>query len=381
MAAEASTVLEGGLRLSYATQGDSVLPLVLLPGPTDSWRSYQPVLDHLPPSVRAIAVSQRGHGDSDKPATGYAVEDFAGDVVALLDALGIERAVLAGHSGSCLVVRRVAIGHPDRVAGLVLEASPMSLHGDPKLSDFVEGVVSKLEDPIDPDFARSFVVDTSSGELAPATVDRLVDELLKVPASVWHGTFDGLLQHDDADDLDRITAPALLVWGAADGLVGRDMQDELLRRLPNARLVTYDGVGHTPRWEEPARFAADLTSFTERVRVAGLPYVDEHAIDIAASAQDVWAELLVRLDRAFSGAAAAGCARVVGCVEHRSAGPRPLREGSSLPGFKVIAATPPSELVLAGRHRFSEYGLSFHIDERGARRAGLRAERGQRSRG
>ena len=125
-----TATLESGWALSYAEQGDSSRPaVVLLPGPTDSWLSYEPVLARLPESVRAIAVSQRGHGDSDKPATGYRVEDFAADVLLFLDALGIERAVLAGHSGSCLVARRVAIDQPERVAGLVLEASPTTLHG------------------------------------------------------------------------------------------------------------------------------------------------------------------------------------------------------------------------------------------------------------
>jgi non-heme chloroperoxidase len=117
--------------LSFVTQGDESGPvLVLLPRPTDSWRSYEPVLERLPSSIKAIAVSQRGHGDSDKPTTGYRVEDFASDVMALLDALGVERAVLGGHSGSCLVARRVAIDKPERVAGLVLEASPTTLRGD-----------------------------------------------------------------------------------------------------------------------------------------------------------------------------------------------------------------------------------------------------------
>ena len=76
--------------------------VLMLPGPTDSWRSYQPILGLLPRSVRAIAVSQpgQGHGASDKPETGYRVEDFAADVVPLLDALNVERAVLAGHSGA-----------------------------------------------------------------------------------------------------------------------------------------------------------------------------------------------------------------------------------------------------------------------------------------
>ena len=218
---DSAVTLGNGLSLSYAEQGDSSGPtLVLLPGPTDSWFSYTPVLERIPRSIRSIAVSQRGHGDSDKPPTGYRVEDFAADVVALLDALGIGRAVLAGHSGSCLVARRVAMDRPDRVAGLVLEASPTTLHGHAHLTELVESTVSGLEDPIDADFARSFVVDTSSGEVVPELLDRLVAELLKVPARVWREMFAALLKYDDTAELGRITAPTLLVWGDADGVVG-----------------------------------------------------------------------------------------------------------------------------------------------------------------
>ncbi len=137
--------------------------------------AYQPILDRLPPDIRAVAVSQRGHGDSAKPETGYRVEDFAADVAPLLDALGVERAVLAGHSGSCLVVRRVALDHPERVAGLILEASPTTLRGHAGLQDLMDSVVSSLEDPISPDFARSFVIDTSSDDVAPELLDQTGD--------------------------------------------------------------------------------------------------------------------------------------------------------------------------------------------------------------
>jgi non-heme chloroperoxidase len=267
MATVVSTVtLPDGLTLSYAEQGDQSGPvLVLLPGPTDSWRSYEAVLEAIPRSVRTIAVSQRGHGDSDKPGTGYRVQDFAGDVVPLLDALDVERAVLAGHSGSCLVVRRVAIDRPERVAGLVLEASPTTLRGHPGLTGFMESVVSGLQDPIDPDFARSCVVDTSSGEIEPEVVDRLAGELLKVPARVWRECFAALLDYDDLAELGRITAPTTLIWGDGDGLVGRSMQEQLAELIPRAELLVYSGIGHTPRWEDRSRFASDVAAFIERL--------------------------------------------------------------------------------------------------------------------
>lgn len=257
-----SVTLASGLTLSCVDQGDASEPAVLmLPGPTDGWRSYQPVLDLLPDGVRAIALSQRGHGESGTPETGYRVEDFAADVVPLLGALGVDRAVLVGHSGSCLAARRVALDHPSRVAGLILEASPTTLRGDARLIRFLSELGA-----ISPDFARSFVVDTSSETLAPELVDLLVQDVLAVPAHVWKEMFAGLLEYDDRAELALIAAPTLLVWGDADPLVSRQMQDQLVDSLRDAHLRVYSGVGHTPRWEDPERFGAELVTFVRGCR-------------------------------------------------------------------------------------------------------------------
>jgi pimeloyl-ACP methyl ester carboxylesterase len=254
--------LANGIAVEIADQGDRSGPgVVMLPGPTDSWRSYAGVLERLPTTLRAVAVSQRGHGDSDKPAAGFGIADFAADAVLLLDALGIEHAVLVGHSGSCLTVRRVALDRPDRVAGLVLEASPSSLCGDRLLTEFVASILSTLTDPIDPNWARSMITSTSSPVLDPDVVDEMATELMKVPARAWREMFGAILRYDDRYELSRITAPTWLLWGDADAVVPGDMQAELAERIPDAERVTYPGLGHTPRWEDPGRFAADLVAF------------------------------------------------------------------------------------------------------------------------
>lgn len=254
--------LENGIALSYFEQGEAGNPVVmLLPGPTDSWRSYEPVLASLPHRFHVVAVSLRGHGDSTKPATGHSISDLASDIVPLLDALSIDRAVFAGHSGSCLVARRVALDSPDRVGGLILEASPTTLRGDVKLSEFVDAVVTKLVDPIDRELARSLVTDTSTDKLAPEFIDLLVDEVLKVPVGAWKEMFASLVEYDDTTELQQVRAPAMLVWGDADSLVPREMQDQLVDLLPGAELRVYEGAGHTPRWEQPVRFARDVAAF------------------------------------------------------------------------------------------------------------------------
>ena len=93
-----SVELANQVRLCYAEQGDSSgVPVVFLHGATDSWRSFERVLPHLPESIRAFAVTQRGHGDSSRPATGYRPGDFAADLSGFMDALQLKTAIIAGH--------------------------------------------------------------------------------------------------------------------------------------------------------------------------------------------------------------------------------------------------------------------------------------------
>ena len=110
------------------------------------------------------------------------------------------------------------------------------------------------------------------------------------------------------------------------------------------------------------------------MRVDDLPFVDEHVASVAASADTVWQVLLDALDRQFSRLPASLYARAVGCAEVAPSGPRPLGEGSSMPGFRVVTIVPLTEIVLEGRHRFSIYRLTFRVDQRSDRESRLRAE-------
>ena len=110
------------------------------------------------------------------------------------------------------------------------------------------------------------------------------------------------------------------------------------------------------------------------MQVDDLPLVDEHVTSVAASADTVWQVLLDALDRQFSRVPATVYVRAVGCAEVASSGPRPLAEGSAMPGFRVVTIVPLTEIVLEGRHRFSTYRLTFRIDECGGRESLLRAE-------
>ena len=140
-----SAELSTGVRLEYVEQGDpSGVPVVLLHGITDSWRSYGPVLPYLPDWIHAFAISQRGHGDSGRPDDGYRPADYAADVAAFLDAKGIDRALVVGHSMGGIVAQRFALDYPERVLGLVLECTFAKLAGHPDVDEMWHSTLATL---------------------------------------------------------------------------------------------------------------------------------------------------------------------------------------------------------------------------------------------
>jgi pimeloyl-ACP methyl ester carboxylesterase len=264
--------LSTGVTLEYVERGaPSECPLVLLHGVTDSWRSFEGVLAQLPPSLHAIALTQRGHGGSSKPAAGYRYHDFAEDLRAFLDARGIARAVVVGHSMGGLVAQRFAASHPHRVAGLVLMGTFATIHGRADLAEFA-AFVATLRDPIERAVAHDFQTSTLARAIPEEQLATFVSESLSAPAHVWREAFAGFVATADfSHELARSAAPALIVWGDRDSYALRADQDALRAALPEARLVVYAGHGHAFHWEDPARFARDLLAFVTERCLASAP--------------------------------------------------------------------------------------------------------------
>ena len=250
------------VKLQYVEQGNSTgLPLILLHGYADSWRSFERVLPHLPKSIRAFALTQRGHGDSSRPVTGYRSCDFVTDLEGFMDSLDLETAVIAGGSSGGIIARRFAIDHPNRTSGLILVGSPLTLQDKPGILDIWKSTISKLKDPIDPSFVRQFAQSTLAQQVPQAFLKTMIKENLKVPARVWRATLKGLLEDDSSEELNKITTPTLIVWGAKDAVITRSEQETLLEQIAGSRLVVYPGAGHALYWEEPAHFASDIVTF------------------------------------------------------------------------------------------------------------------------
>jgi len=256
-------VLRDGLELPYVEQGDpDGVPVVLLHAWLDSRRCFDQLLAALPERIRAFAFDQRGHGDATKPLQGYGLRDFADDIGAFMDAVGLHAAVLAGASSGGYVAQRFAVDDPGRTLGLALLGSPRSLRG--LRPPFAE-VVATIDDPIDAAFVRELNHGMLGREVPETIMEVLCEENLKVPARVWRDAFDGLLAAEAPLDTGPISAPTLIVWGARDSLLSRADQEAMAAQIPGARLAIYADVGHLPVIEAPERVAADLTALCDAV--------------------------------------------------------------------------------------------------------------------
>lgn len=254
--------LQTGLRLHYAEQGDPAGPaIIFLHGYSDSWYSFSRVLPLLSPSCHAFALSERGHGDSDKPECCYTVDDFAADVPAFMDAVGIQEAALVGHSGGGFIVQRVAMSSPHRVRHLVLinTAAEGSLFSG--ISEMAEAVRT-LEDPVPPEFVREFQQSTIHRPVPEQFLDTVVSESLKLPTRVWRDYFEGVVLAESVP-LREIDAPTLILWGEQDSYAPREEQERFAREIPGATLKVYPETGHAPHWERPEQVVQDLEAFME----------------------------------------------------------------------------------------------------------------------
>jgi pimeloyl-ACP methyl ester carboxylesterase len=263
--------LANGITLGYAEFGDlRGRPVVLIHGYTDNSRDWVPMIPYLAPGERLIVVDIRGHGASSKPECCYALIDFAYDVKLLLDALGIPRADIVGHSLGSMITQYFAEFWPDRTRKVVLISSTAGpAPGTPRkeLAGSMPGVsfrqqVAALKDPLDPEstFMRWWYA-------SPTPVD---EEFLKrqrrdaaaIPVAVWLAVLDqGVATAGLRSTLPALKASTLLIWGEKDFIFGAGDRAGLSALLPDARVIVYPDYGHNPFWENPERVAADIDAF------------------------------------------------------------------------------------------------------------------------
>ena len=216
--------------------------------------------------LRLVAPDARGHGDSVKPATAYAPTDFVSDIVAILDALGLRRVILVGHSMGGAHALAFALAHPDRVALLVVIDTGPSLEaeGSERTRRLTTTRPPHFVTPAD---AERYIRATSPGYTDEIYAHRVRWLLRDTP--------DGLVWRSDLAALERILTasrrdlwtrmgeiamPTLLVRGTRSAYLGAATAQRMVERMPDARLLELD-AGHNVHLDRPAELADAVVAF------------------------------------------------------------------------------------------------------------------------
>lgn len=257
------TIEVDGRALAYTEYGGSGPPLVLLHGIGSRGVGWWPVIDGLTPWFKVYAMDLRGHGASAKPATGYDLPDYAGDLEQVLNSLELAKPLIMGHSLGALVTLTWAAQHPERAAALVLEDPPLRVF--PDVGDLFAEWIEMAAMPVEqveaiyqerfPDWTaadrrrRAESITTTAPAVFTESRDRFLaqlETLEKRPVAIS----------------DRLP-PTLLIYADPQlgGMVSGEEAQAFEDAVPRAIVDRVAGAGHNIHRERPREFLALAVPF------------------------------------------------------------------------------------------------------------------------
>lgn len=253
-----ATATINGVELYYEEHGSGP-PILFHHGFTGSHDGFVPIAERLQDRFRCILMDSRGAGDSEHPDGGYTIEQYARDVVGMLDHLGLDQVAYVGHSMGGGIGFQLGLEHAERFTHLVL-VTPIAADGyapDPEVSARgrrlrMDGDRDTLVRERKTGIAREELIDEDEVardvERSIATSNGHYDDGMVAMATLRVG-----------DRLDEMTTPTLMVTAAADFLLEANLRD--FQRLPNASLHVFSRVAHGVQGEVPDEFAAVVGDF------------------------------------------------------------------------------------------------------------------------
>jgi len=244
-----------GIDQYYEIAGDGP-PMVLVAGMGGTANYWREQMAAFTAKRRVLVYDQRGTGRTTH-APVSSIEQLAGDLVALLDALGLERVDLVTHSAGGNIGQVMAIDHPGRIGKLVLYSS--TTHGDPYRTlvwRVRRAILEKLGPELYADMASIMLY-------PPAWIAENYDELMRqqeaqmrmLPAAeIQASRIEAIQAFDRRAELGRIAAPTLVVCARDDNQTPAYFSEALASAIPGARLVLLDGGAHAASRVRPAEF-------------------------------------------------------------------------------------------------------------------------------
>jgi non-heme chloroperoxidase len=276
----------GELAINYLEQGAGDNVVLAVHGNLGCADWLDLVLPLLPQNIQLIVAEWRGCGESDKPEpakdyANYSMDTHARDMLGLLDALGIGKCHLYGHSTGGIICSHMLAMQPKRF-GKVLMLDPVTPLG----LDMAPGQIGVLTQmKTDPDVAFAGLASAAPTLFRPETMvagqmpqfadtaaeaqralfKRLIERTRVLSDGIWFGTPHNLALEWESKALAAkipiMTHEHLILFGKLDYWIPRDHVEEMARTLPNARLEVFPYVGHSMNLEVPLLFARIFSDF------------------------------------------------------------------------------------------------------------------------
>ena len=257
--------LSTGITLSYVEMGNPEGdPLILQHGMTDNTRAWSLVAPYFAEAgYHVYMLDLRGHGYSDKPETGmYTIIDFSNDIAAFMDAKGIEKADLVGHSLGSMTMQAFMMNYPDKCDHVVMVASTPVTKDALGTSMYDYALTLGPDDHPDDQFMADWY--TNPNPVDEDFLQRELQESQQLDSNAWRCICAGVAAVDMTSFygyIDGYEIPMLIMHGSLDGFFNDESQEVLCSYLPSAEYKVYENVGHNIQWEIPETFAADVIDF------------------------------------------------------------------------------------------------------------------------
>lgn len=254
-----------GAQLACDEMGSGRQALLLIHGHPFDRTMWQPQLEPIARlGWRVVAPDLRGYGASGGCSDKTTLEQFAGDLIALLDHLGIDRAVIAGLSLGGQIVMEICRLYPQRVRGIVLAATFPQAEtpaGRRQRLATADRLLRKGMDSYAADLLPK-MLSARSIEAAPEVARHVLSMMRSAPATGAAAALRGRAERPDyVGVLERLDCPALIIAGDEDAFTTREDAERMHALVKDSRLLWLSGIGHMPNLERPEAFNAALADF------------------------------------------------------------------------------------------------------------------------
>ena len=267
MVSELRAPAAGGIELAVTVTGDGP-PLLMIPGLGASRRVYASLIPMLTPRLRVAVLDPRGVGESGATPGPYTMAQLAADAASVLDAAAEDSAAVFGASMGGMVAQHVALDHPERVSKLVLACTgPGTPHAVLADRDATRALLGKGAKT--PEEAYRIACTVLYSRAFQATHQDFIEEQIRerarrpVTARAFSAQYEAVRHHDTWDRLPSLRMPVLVVHGTEDDVMPPGNGELLAQRIPGARLVLLDGLGHLFFHEDPPRAAQTVLDFLD----------------------------------------------------------------------------------------------------------------------